>query len=68
MAIIEEQNLLAEILSVSRMTIRNWLVEDDMPHIRQGFRYYFDTKEVSKWLKKYPKRAHLAETLNKYEG
>jgi hypothetical protein len=65
MAIIKEQHSLAVILGISRLSVVNY-IREGMPHNRDGFSYYFDTKEVSEWLKKYPKRAHLVKELEKY--
>jgi predicted DNA-binding transcriptional regulator AlpA len=66
MAIIREIKSLSLVIRVSRITIRTWIREEAFPHKRLGFEYYFDTKEVSEWLKSFPKRAHLAEALEKY--
>ena len=65
MALIKDQSGLAMVLGISRLSVVNYLREG-LPHKRSGFNYIFDTKEVHEWLKKYPKRAHLIASLDKY--
>lgn len=65
MAIIREQKTLAQILQVSVMTIWRYHAAG-IPHSRKGMIYYYDTKEVSDWLKTSKRRAHLADALSKY--
>ena len=69
MAIIKDQKGLAAVLSVSQATVYKW-VNNGMPSVIDGLTYFFDSKEVSKWLrtKDGRKYGHLATILDKYEG
>jgi len=65
MAIIRDQGGLAEVLGISKVTIWKY-IKQGLPFSRRGFIFYFDTKEVSDWLKLDSNRAHLSESLEKY--
>ena len=67
MAIIRNQDALASVLGISKVTAVKY-VKEGMPFTRKGFAFYFDTKQVTQWLRSDPKKAHLAEALEKYEG
>ena len=69
MAIIKDQTALASMLGVAKSTITWWLARG-IPHKRKGFAFYFETNEVSEWLREEGKRryAHLIKILDKYKG
>ena len=56
---------LSEVLEIDRNTIRNWARCLGMPHERRGFGYYFVPETVAEWLREHPRRAHLADRLEK---
>lgn len=66
MAIIRDIVSLSALLNISRVTLRYWIKFENMPHKREGMKYYFDTNEVSEWLKTNQKRSHLVAVLDKY--
>jgi excisionase family DNA binding protein len=48
MLLVEE---LCEKLGIQRSTVWKWCRQKKVPHIRIGKRYYFDEKELEKWIK-----------------
>jgi excisionase family DNA binding protein len=56
---------LSEMLGVSRETVRMWAQCLDMPHERRGFGYCFVPEQVAAWLRESPRRAHLADRLER---
>ena len=55
----------AELLSVSETTIRNWLVEGKIPFYRMEEQFRFSRSEIEDWLNK---QANEYETEEQYYG
>jgi len=69
MTIVKDQTGLAVLLGVAKSTITWWLARG-LPHRRKGFAFYFDTNDVSEWLREEGRRryAHLIKILDNYKG
>jgi hypothetical protein len=67
MAIIGGQNGLSVLLGVGNATVFRWTLEG-MPHTRKGLNFYYETSDVSRWLrdKNERKYIHLVKILEKY--
>lgn len=54
---------IAELLNVSIPTIRKWLRDEKLPHIRVGSTYRFDPIQIRQWIKEKSVEAKSIPTI-----